>query len=321
LRRDYIIGVDMGGTNIRSAAVSREGEVLLILRAPARAKGSAAEAVANIAGQVVAVQEAARRVGLGRALTIGIAVPGLVDPRTGVVYAAPHVKAWRKFPLRRELQRILKRRIVVENDANAWALGEYRRGAARGCKNVVLLTLGTGVGGGIIVDGKLVHGRSGMAAELGHVCIVPDGMACDCGARGCLEAYVSSSGLCGLLKQRLRCEEAQFPREYLDRDSEFSARGLMRAARGGDPLAIEMFEVAGRYLGVALASFINIFNPEMIVIGGGVAGALPLMRPLMMRAVKSHAFAAAAAQTRIVKAALGRNGGVVGAAFAAIRAD
>jgi glucokinase len=316
-KSDYVVGLDMGGTNIRTGAVSREGEVLLMLRAPARANGTAAETVANIAAQVLALQDAAHRAGLGRALAIGVAVPGPLNVQTGVVYAAPHVKAWRSFPLRARLERILKRRIIVENDANAWALGEFWRGAARGCKNVVLLTLGTGVGGGLIVDGKLVRGRSGMAGELGHVCVEPDGMPCDCGAHGCLEAYVSASGLCGLLKQRLQLDESQFPTEYLDRGGEFSARGLTRAARRGDPLALEMFEIAGRYLGIAIASLVNTFNPEKVVIGGGVAGALSLMRVAMVREVKARAFAAAVAQTSLIKAALGSEGGVVGAAFAA----
>ncbi len=320
-KRDYVVGLDMGGTNIRTAAVSKEGAVLLMLRAPARAKGTAAETVENISTQVRALQDAARRKGLGRALAIGVAVPGPLNVRTGVIYAAPHVKAWRSFPLRRHLERVLGRAVIVENDANAWALGEYWRGAARGCKNVVLLTLGTGVGGGLIVDGKIVHGRSGMAAELGHVVVEPEGLRCDCGARGCLEAYASASGLCGLLKQRLHLNESELPAKYLDRGGEFSARGLTNAARRGDPIAIEIFEVAGRYLGVALASFVNIFNPEMIVIGGGVAGALSLMRRSMMREVKARAFAAAVAQTRIVKAALGPEGGVVGAAYAAINAS
>jgi glucokinase len=318
LKRDYIVGLDMGGTNIRTAAVSRTGDVLMMLRGPARAKGTAMETVANISEQVLALQDAARREGLGRALAIGIAVPGPLNVRTGIIYAAPHVKAWRSFPLRRHLERVLKRRIVLENDANAWALGEYWRGAARGRENVVLLTLGTGVGGGLIVDGKILHGRSGMAAELGHVCVEPDGMPCDCGARGCLEAYVSASGLCGLIKKRLRVEESRLPAAYLDRGGEFSARGFAHAARSGDPVATETFAVAGGYLGIAIGSFINTFNPEMVVIGGGVAGALGLMRPAMMREVQARAFKEALAQTRIVKAALGREGGVVGAAFAAI---
>ena len=307
----------MGGTNIRTAAVSKNGDVLLMLRGPARAKGTAAETVDNISSQILALEDAARKAGLGRSLAIGVAVPGPLNVHTGVIYAAPHVKSWRSFPLRRNLARRLGRTVIVENDANAWALGEYWRGAARGRKDVVLLTLGTGVGGGLIIDGKLVHGRSGMAGELGHITVDANGMRCDCGAYGCLETYASASGLSNLLQERLHVKETELPPKYLH-DGEFSAHKMTNEARAGDEIAREMFATAGRYLGVAVASFINIFNPEMVVIGGGVAGALPLMRPAMTREIKARAFRAAVAQTRIVKAALGPRGGVVGAAFAAL---
>jgi glucokinase len=322
MTRDYIVGLDMGGTNIRTAAVTRAGEVLLMLRGPAKAGGSAADTVENISSQVLALQDAARRRRLGRALAIGVAVPGPLNVSTGVIYAAPHVKAWRGFPLRRNLERVLGRTVIVENDGNAWALGEFWRGAARGKKDVVLLTLGTGVGGGIIVGGRIVHGSSGMAGELGHVTVDPDGMPCDCGASGCLEAYASASGLCGLLRKRLGLRAAMaIPPQYTDSNGEFSARGTTVQARRGDRVALEIFETAGRYLGVAVASFINTFNPEMVVIGGGVAAALAYMRRAMMQEVKARAFSAAVAQAEIVKAALGPRGGVVGAAFAALHSN
>jgi len=307
----------MGGTNIRTAAVSRTGEVMLMLRGPAKAKGTAAETVENISRQVLALEDAASKSGLRRAIAIGVAVPGPLNVRTGVIYAAPHVKSWRGFPLRRNLERRLGQTVIVENDANAWALGEYWRGAARGRKDVVLLTLGTGVGGGLIVGGNLVHGKSGMAAELGHITVDSNGMRCDCGAYGCLETYASASGLSNLIQKRLRLKESKLPPQYLH-DGEFSARKLMIQARAGDRVAVEILATAGHFLGVAVASFINIFNPEMVVIGGGVAGALPLMRPAMLREIRARAFSAAVAQTKIVKAALGPLGGVVGAAFAAL---
>lgn len=320
--RGYIVGLDMGGTNIRTAAVSRGGEVLMMIRGPARAGGSAAETVENIAAQVVALENAAAAKGLGRALATGIAVPGPLNVRTGVVYAAPHVKAWRTFPLRRSLERRLRRTVVVENDANAWALGECWRGAARGKKDVVLLTLGTGVGGGVIVGGKIVHGRSGMAGELGHVAVAPAGMRCDCGSTGCLEAYASASGIRGLMEHWFGLRSgARVPEKYLDAGGEFSVRRMTAEARAGDAVALEIFDVSGRYLGIAIASFLNIFNPEMVVIGGGVAGALQFMRGAMMREIKARAFAAAVGQTRMVRAALGPQGGVVGAAYAAMHAD
>jgi len=245
--RGYVVGLDMGGTNIRCAAVSRSGKVLLMMRGPARAKGTAAETLQNISAQVIALEEAARRAGLGRATAIGVAVPGPLNIHTGLVYAAPHVKSWKTFPLRARLERALGRTVIVENDANAWALGEYWRGAARGKRDVVLLTLGTGVGGGLIVGGKIVHGRSGMAGELGHVTVEPDGMRCDCGAFGCLEAYASATGLSRLLANRLGVEAENLPARYLDGGGEFSARKLTAEARRGDAVARQIFDISGRY--------------------------------------------------------------------------
>jgi len=307
----------MGGTNVRCAAVSSEGEVLLLRRGPARAKSAASIVAANIVAQVRALEDDARSCGMGSPRAIGVAVPGPLNVYTGTVMAAPHVASWRAFPLRRRLEAALGRPVVVENDANAWALGEFWRGAARDHRNVVLLTLGTGVGGGLIVDGRLVHGRSGMAGELGHMVVEPDGLPCDCGACGCLESYASASGIERMIARRLGSGK-RFPMRYLDDEGNFSVRGLTRAARAGDRVAIAAFETSGRYLGIAIASFINIFNPDLIVIGGGVAGALRFMRRAMAAEVRERAFAAMTAQARIVPAALGHIGGVVGAAYAAV---
>ncbi|MGB6553336.1 MAG: ROK family protein [Candidatus Binataceae bacterium] len=313
----YVIGLDMGGTNIRCAAVSRDGRVLFVRRAPSQADASASAVAANIVGQVRALEADARRRGMGAPGAIGVAVPGPLDVYSGVVMAAPHVKAWRSFALRAALEAELGRRVVVENDANAWALGEFWRGAARGHREVVLLTLGTGIGGGLIVGGKIFHGRSGMAGELGHITVEPDGMPCDCGSRGCVEAYASSSGIRALVARRLGAGK-KVPAKYLDAEGNFSVRAMTVSARAHDPLALETFAASGRYLGIAIASLLNVFNPDLVVIGGGVAGALPYMRKTMTAEVRLRAFGAIAAQARIVRAALGPIGGVVGAAYAAM---
>ncbi|HUY28840.1 MAG TPA: ROK family protein [Candidatus Binataceae bacterium] len=313
----YVIGLDMGGTNIRCAAVSPAGRVLMLRRAPSKAGDRAPAVASNIAAQIRALIESARRRGLGAPRAIGVAVPGPLDVYRGVVMTAPHVKAWRSFPLRARLEAELGMRVAIENDANAWALGEFWCGAARGRRDVVLLTLGTGVGGGLIVGGKIVHGRSGMAGELGHVTVEPDGLQCDCGARGCVEAYASSSGMRAMVAMRLRAR-APIPAEYLDAGGNFSVRRMTARARAHDRLALEVFASAGRYLGIALASLLNIFNPDLVVIGGGVAGALPYMRKAMHAEVRARAFTAIAAQAKIVRAALGPIGGVVGAAYAAM---
>ncbi|MGH7779421.1 MAG: ROK family protein [Candidatus Binataceae bacterium] len=313
----YVIGLDMGGTNIRCAAVSPEGRVIVLRRAPSDAGSNALAVTANIAAQVRKLEDAARSRGMGAPRAIGVAVPGPLDVYSGVVMAAPHVKAWRSFPLRARLEAELGTQVVVENDANAWALGEFWRGAARGHRDVVLLTLGTGIGGGLIVGGKIVHGRSGMAGELGHIIVEPGGMPCDCGSRGCVEAYASSSGMRALVARRLGVRK-RIPPRYHDARGNFSVRAMTLAARANDSLALETFAIAGRYLGIAIASLLNIFNPDLVVIGGGVAGALPYMRKTMIAEVRARAFTAIASQARIVRAALGPIGGVVGAAYAAM---
>lgn len=319
MSRNYVIGLDMGGTNIRCAAISRSGEVLLMRRGPARARDSAREIVENIAGHILALEDDARRQGFGRPAATGIAVPGPLNVLTGTVIAAPHVKAWRSFPLKQRLERRLGRSVNVENDANAWAMGEFWRGAARGHRNFLLLALGTGVGGGVMVDGRIVHGRTGMAGELGHVNVEPEGIECDCGAVGCLEAYASSSGMRRLTEKKFGLEaDGPLPAALVDEGGDFSVRKMTGEARRGNRVALEVFETAGRYLGIAIASFINIFNPELVVIGGGVGGALPFMRPAIAREVRARAFRASAAQARIVRASLGLSGGAVGAAYAAL---
>ena len=319
MTREYFVGVDMGGTNLRCGAVSRSGAIILLRRAPANALGAADAVVANIAANVEAVAQQARGRGLGAPRGIGVAVPGPLDLVNGTVTTTPHVSAWRSFPLRARLERQLGGPVTVENDANAWALGEFWCGAARGRSEVVLLTLGTGVGGGLIVGGRIVHGIAGMAGELGHVTVEPEGVRCDCGARGCLEAYASASGIQRLVEQRLR-RRARMPALFTDTQGEFAVRRLAQAARGRNPLARAVLGVAGKYLGIAVASFVNIFNPELVVIGGGVSGALPLMREPMMREIKARAFAAALRRVRIVRAGLGEHAGVVGAAYAAMSA-
>ncbi len=319
MRRAWALGCDMGGTNIRCAAVSLDGDVLMMRRGPSLA-ARAAEAVAeNIAAQVNALLVDAKADGLGAPRAIGVAVPGPLNVFTGTVMAAPHVAAWRSFPLRACLEESIGHRVIVENDANAWACGEFWRGSARGRREVVLLTLGTGVGGGLIIGGQLVHGRSGMAAELGHVTVEPDGMPCDCGSHGCLEAYASTSGLRGLVERRLGLKRgAPLASEMLDEGGNFSVRAMTTLARRHNRLALEIFALSGRYLGIAIASFLNTFNPELVVIGGGMAGALPYMRKTMMAEVRERAFAAITRESRIVRAALGPRGGVVGAAYAAL---
>jgi len=313
----YVIGLDMGGTNIRCGAVSRRGEILLLRRAPALATSAAQVVTENIAKQVRIVESMAQSRSWGRAAAVGIAVPGPINLKTGVVLATPHIPAWRNYPLRRRLESLLQRPIKIENDANAWALGELWLGAARGFKHVVLLTLGTGVGGGVIVDGNIVHGRAGMAGELGHVTVDPEGPPCECGSRGCLEAFASASGLRQMVLGRPGLA-TKSGRAFIDRNGDFSVRKLAAAAKLGNQRAIAVLKLAGKHLGIAIATLSNIFDPELFVVGGGVTGALPLMKAAMETEVRFRSIIVDAGFTPIVRASLGDNAGVIGAARAAM---
>jgi glucokinase len=314
----YVIGLDLGGTNIRCGAVSRRGEILVLRRAPALAMSAAQIVTENIAQQVRIVESIARRRGGGKASAVGVAVPGPINLKTGVVLATPHIPAWRNYPLRRRLETLLQRPIKIENDANAWALGELWLGAARGFKHVVLLTLGTGVGGGVIVDGNIVHGRAGMAGELGHVTVDPEGPPCDCGSRGCLEAFASASGLRQMVLSQPGLAHARADRAFFDRKGDFSVRKLTVAAKMGNQRALAVLKLAGKHLGIAIASLSNIFDPELFVVGGGVTGALPLMKTAMEAEVRLRSIVVEAGIAPVVRASLGDNAGVIGAARAAM---
>ncbi|HEY2664966.1 MAG TPA: ROK family protein [Candidatus Binataceae bacterium] len=314
----YVIGLDMGGTNLRCGAVSTKGEILILCRASAHAMSAADSIAENIAYQVRKVESMAHGRGWGRAAGVGVAVPGPINLKTGVVLASPHVVNWRDYPLRQRLQALLKRPIRLENDANAWALGEFWLGAARGFKDVILLTLGTGVGGGVIVGGKVIYGRAGMAGELGHITVEANGPPCDCGARGCLEAYASASGLRQMVRSELGVAGAASERDFLDQRGDFSVRKLAAAAKTGNQRALRALESAGRHLGIAIASLINIFDPELVVIGGGIAGALSQIRATVEKEVRLRSITARAGLAPIIRAALGDRAGVIGAARAAM---
>lgn len=244
-------------------------------------------------------------------MALGVAVPGPLETASGVVHQAPNFPQWKKFPLRKHLEEIFRLPIFLENDGNCAAVGERWLGAASGCRHIVVLTLGTGVGGGLIVDGELVRGAEGFAGEVGHVVVASDGAPCNCGGRGCLEAYSSATGLKRMLGERLKAQELA---EVLDRDGQLDVKAAAAKARQGDRRYRLAFTDAGRFLGAALASFVNLFNPQMVVIGGGMAGAWGLIVPVARVEMLSRAFSRPARRVRIVKSALGGRAGVIGAA-------
>ncbi len=307
-----VIGVDLGGTNLRTSLLNAEGEIL------DRSKEStqAAEGHARVIERLLANIEFQRTKALKRGLevaAIGVGAPGVIQAASGVVVKSPNFPDWNNLPLRDVLEKALRLPVRIENDANAAALGEHWRGAGRGIGSLVLLTLGTGVGGGIILDNRIWRGADGMAGEVGHMTILPDGRPCGCGNRGCLEMYASARGIVMTYRE-------QRPGSGADRGAgDITAAQVFQEASGGDPVAAAVMRAMGRSLGIGIAGLINIFNPEMVVLGGGVKDAWPLFIEAAREEIRARAFAYPAERTRIVPSQLGDDAGMVGAAAAALR--
>src|SRR6185369_12972063 len=300
-----VFAVDLGGTHLRVALVDDTGRILQQLKQETP-KGDSANC---IIGALVRAAEAWHAL-KPKVIATSIMVPGAVDSDKAVVLQAPNLPSLIDFPLKAELERQLGWPVYLENDANAAAVGEMWLGAARGCRDVVSVTLGTGVGGGVILDGKLWRGSHGSAGEIGHTTVDPfGGLKCKCGNTGCLELYASATAIVRMTKEKL----SSFPQSEL-KTGGLTAERVYEAGRNGDELARMVFQRFGMYLGIGLANLINFIDPEIIVIAGGAVNGWDLFAAEMYREVEERAFSATAQQVRIAKAECGDNAGLLGAA-------
>ena len=303
-----VIGVDLGGTNLRSALLSPAGDLLDKYSEATRASDGWKKVVLRLIDNIKRQQESATRKGLSVA-AVGVGAPGIIQGDTGIVVKSPNFPDWNNLPLKTELERALDLPVTIENDANAAALGEQWRGAGKGIGSMILLTLGTGVGGGIVLNNQIWQGADGMAGELGHMTIIPDGRLCGCGNSGCLEMYASARGIVQSYRERKDHASAE----------EITSEQIYEAAGKGDPDALAVMHGMGRMLGIGIANLINIFNPEMIVIGGRVKDAWPLFIEATREEIRKRSFEVPAARTKIVPSRLGDEAGLVGAAAAALQ--
>ncbi len=301
------IGVDLGGTNLRTSIITNTGDILEKHKEATRAAEGCDKVVARL------VQNIERQIGVARrsgreVAAVGVGAPGVIHAQSGVVVKSPNFPDWNNLPLRDMLQKALGIPVVIENDANAAALGEQWRGAGREARSMVLITLGTGVGGGIILDRKIWHGADGMAGEVGHMTLVPEGRACGCGNRGCLEMYASARGI------------VQSYRELVpDAPQGITSEQVFLAARKGEKAALRVMHGMGTYLGIGIANLVNVLNPELFVIGGGVKDGWPLFIDAATAEMKKRAFDYPAERTKIAPSELGDDAGMVGAAAAAFQ--
>jgi glucokinase len=314
---DVAIGVDIGGTKVLSGLVDERGRVVAWARRPTPSRDPRAveKTIADVVGELSALW---RGSGPGRQITgVGIGAAGFVDADRATVLFAPHL-AWRNEPLRDNVTRAVGLPVIVENDANAAAWAEWKFGAGRGESRLVCVTLGTGIGGGIVLDGVVQRGRWGMAGEFGHMVVVPGGRRCECGNRGCLEQYASGNVL-GREARELASANSPVTVQLMERVhgdvSALQGPLITAAARDGDATAIELFQEVGRWLGIGLANLAAALDPGMFVIGGGVSDAGELLlapaRESFRRTLTGRGFRPV---PQIVKAALGPEAGLVGAA-------
>jgi glucokinase len=304
------LAVDLGGTNLRAAAVSADGTILYESQRPTFADQGVDALIDRIA---LSIREAADRASVSPDTEVGVAAPGPLDPRAGVVHFAPNLPGWRNVPLRDRLQTLTGRRIHLGNDANAAALGELYFGAGKGTRNMIYIGLGTGVGGGVISEGLLIDGLHGMGGELGHVTVSIDGPRCTCGSIGCIEAYCSAWSIARDAQHLV--DSGRGAAILAAAGSEpVGPRAVGTAAVAGDIGATQLLERAGTALGAGLANFINIFNPEIIVLGGGVAEiGEPLLGPVR-RAMEVFAMPVMRRDVRLIPSSLGLKTGTYGSA-------
>jgi glucokinase len=286
---NFAIGVDLGGTNLRIAAVDENGKIIeKITTGTEIARGR--DTV--IFEMCTAIQDLTTRfrTSAGHLAGIGIGVPGIIEMRTGMLRQSPNLPGWEDYPVREEIERRLGTKVVLENDANSAALGEKWLGAASNVEDMCMLTLGTGVGGGIVLQGQIWHGMSGMAGELGHIQIDANGPPCGCGSQGCLEQYASATAVKRMAVEAIANGSAPELGRAMNEEPEFSSKVVYQMAIQGDEPALRIFQSVGSALGVAMADLINIFNLPMFVIGGGVSSAWEAFAPAMMEQTRKNSF-------------------------------
>ncbi len=316
---DLILGVDLGGTKILTAVANSQGKML-------SRDHSITPAQKGHKAVIQSILESAHRA-LGQAdvaisdlIVIGVGAPGLLNPETGILFTSPNLPGWRDVPLRDIMQERLGKKTFLINDANAAALGEFYFGAARGARNFIYITISTGIGGGIVIDGKIYSGAIGAAGEVGHMTIDDDGPICNCGNRGCWEMLASGTALAREARHRIEEGVRTSILEYADGDVEkVTAQVIQSAAEQGDSLAKELIGRTGYYVGVGLANLINIFNPELIVIGGGLSNIGDMLFEPAFKVAGERAYKEAFQAVRFASAELGRNSGVLGAAAFALQ--
>jgi len=314
VRKRYVLGIDLGGTNIRGAAVGAKGGILARLTLPTDSSKGRERVLENLSRVIKALSRkfSSKEFDL---LGVGIGAAGGIQQREGIISQSPNIPQLDGFNLREHLEKKHGFPFFLENDANCGALGERWVGAGKGVNDLGLITLGTGVGGGIILEGKLWQGIDGTAGEVGHMTVNSEGPECRCGSRGCLEVYSSATAIVRRLKEEVsRGEKTQLVGKQGKRLDRVTSRDIHQAALAGDRLSRRLLREMGRYLGIGIANLINLLNLELVILGGGVAEAWEFFVPTLKKEVQQRAFRVPARRVKVLRSRLGANAGFLGAA-------
>lgn len=305
---NLVIGLDLGGTSIKGALLDGEGNIISKTEVSTLAREGPEAVIHRMAGLVSEFEGEAECKG-EKVIGLGIGIPGMPDQETGEVIFAPNL-GWRNVPLVKLLRKTVTVPVILENDANAATLGEQWRGAGRGSNNMIMITIGTGIGGGFIFNGNLYTGTNGNAGEIGHTVIDPEGPLCTCGRRGCLETLTSATAIQKMAKEAVARGEITSLAEI----KEIDTRDVISAARKKDPIAVKIVSLAANYLGIGIANMINLFNPDTIVIGGGVSRAGDILLNPLRDSTRKWSLEDSYRVVKFTLAELGNDAGCIGAA-------
>ena len=309
------IGIDVGGTNVKIALVDGEGKIIYSNSVPTYAQMGYEYTVNNIK-QAIRDLMKETNTDAKEIEGIGFDFPGQVDYKTGVVKLAPIIPGWVNVPIAQMIEEEFNIPTRIDNDVRCAALGELKFGAGKGCENFVCITVGTGIGSGLVINGQLVRGAANAAGEIGHIKLqMNGGPICGCGDTGCLEAFASGPSIVAMAQEYLKGGKSTKFREMAGADGEITPYIVAKAAEAGDPVAKRIFEIVGTYIGMGLVSVINLLNPEKVIIGGGVAAAGDLLLDPIRKTIKERAMVVAGNSVEIVPAELGNSAGVIGASM------
>ncbi len=308
----YVIGIDIGGTNLRGAVVDSKGNIAKRHSSSSDAHIGIDNLVCNLINLITFLRKDYNIAG------IGIGIPGILNAKNGVITQAPNIKNAVNYPIRKFLSAKIKPKlpIYIENDANCAAIGEFRFGAGKGLSSLIMITLGTGVGGGMVLDGQLWNGAHGMGGEIGHIKVYPRGNKCNCGHRGCLESYSSLEGIKNII--RAGTKESIINKSLLKKIKSTPEDNLpellYKEAKNGNRFSKKLWEELGTALGLGISSITNLLNPEIVIIGGGIAGAWQTFIPSTRKAVQENTLIGPYNKLKISRSKLKDDAGILGAA-------